>query len=267
MIRRRVLAILFVGGLAAGAASLATSASAASIPPLDGFRTALVRLDGGKGTAAVGTPVAGATAGIGGQVSAVSGSTYTIAGPQGSSLTIDATSSTTYVNADGSPADASAVKTGVFITAEGTLSNDGKTLTAQRITVGRPQGVAGRGLISVSTSQGGFRTDLGTLPTPPDGATAGIGGQVSAVSGSTYTIAGPSGSSVTIDTTNSTTYVNADGSSADASAVKTGVFIAAEGTFSNQGKTLTAQRITIGAPQGGVTVNFGGGQDTAPVLR
>jgi hypothetical protein len=70
----------------------------------------------------------------------VSGYTYTISGPDGSSFTINATSSTTYVNADGSPTDASAVRPGVFIVAKGTPSDSDRTITAERITIGAPKG-------------------------------------------------------------------------------------------------------------------------------
>jgi hypothetical protein len=185
-------------------------------------------------------------AALGGEVSAVSGSTYTIAGPGDHSMTVTATSSTVYVKADGSSTDASAVKTGVFVTAEGTPSGDGKTLTAERIIVGAPPDGPGGKLVT-----GGpvFHTkgDGTSPPAPADGTHAMFAGPLSSVSGSTYTIAGPDGGQ-TITATSSTTYVKADGSATDASAMKAGVFVIAEGTVSNQGKTLTAQRITIGEP-------------------
>jgi len=226
------LAALIIGGLVAGTVVLATPASAAPLSPP-------VSPDGANGA-------------VGGPVSAASGSTYTMAGPDRSSLTITATSSTTYVNVDGSSANAASVKTGVFIMAEGTFSNQGKTLTADRITIGTPE----RG-IHVYQSTRGERT--GPSDGGPVGAlVAGVGGQVSNVSGSTYTIGGPDGSAVTVTATSGTTYVNADGSSADATSVKPGVFIEAEGTPSNDGsgppKTITAQRVTIGVPQHGMQV-------------
>ena len=125
MDRRRALAILFVGGIVAATAALATSALAAGKPST------------GATSARPTAQVAGATAGTGGKVSAVHGSTYTVDGPNGASVTIDTTSSTTYL-ADGSPTNASAVKVGDFVKAAGTVSNDGKTFTATLVAVGPP---------------------------------------------------------------------------------------------------------------------------------
>jgi Domain of unknown function (DUF5666) len=78
-----------------------------------------------------------------GQVTAVNGASYTIKGRNGTTYTVNATSSTTYLNADGTTATATIVKVGVNVNAEGTLSSDGKTLTALRVSV-EPAG-AGRG--------------------------------------------------------------------------------------------------------------------------
>src|SRR5205085_7595791 len=71
---------------------------------------------------------------VAGQVTAVKGSSYTVTGAFGQSYTVTTTSSTTYVNADGTTS-ASAVQAGVAIIAQGTLSSDGKTLTAQRVVI------------------------------------------------------------------------------------------------------------------------------------
>ena len=84
---------------------------------------------------------------IGGEVTAVNGSvngsSYTVTARFGTTYTVNATSSTTYVNRDGTATSASAVQVGTYIVAQGTLSADGKTLTAQRIVVA-PAGT-GRG--------------------------------------------------------------------------------------------------------------------------
>lgn len=77
-----------------------------------------------------------------GQVTAVSGASITISGRDGATYTIDA-SNADYVNANDSAAAASVVKSGVFITAEGTLSKDGKTLTTLRIVVMPASNAAG----------------------------------------------------------------------------------------------------------------------------
>jgi len=262
MFSRLHLAALLVGGLALGAVVVATPASAAPLSPAADTPDPIVVgpsagtssvstfpgtfFQAGEGQSAPSTlpaPPDGADGAVAAPVSAVNGSTYTLAGPKEGALTITATSSTTYVNADGSSASAAAVKAGTFITAEGTFSNQGKTLTAERITIGGPQ--QGQG-IQVRHTTGGEGAH------PPDGEPmAGIGGPVSAVSGSKYTIGGPDKASMTVIATSSTTYANVDGSSADATAVKPGVFIMAVGTPSNDGKEITAERITIGGSDRG----------------
>jgi hypothetical protein len=146
---------------------------------------------------------------IGGVVTATSSSTIVVTGFDGATHTILVGSSTRYLKA-GHGASLADITIGTRITAEGTLNTTG-SLNAVLVTIQLPR----------------------------------LGGQVTAVHGSTYTVSGPRGSSATIDTTGSTTYINANGSTASASAVKTGVYILAEGTLSSDGTTLTAQRITI----------------------
>jgi hypothetical protein len=84
---------------------------------------------------------------VAGEVTVVNGSSngssYTVTARFGTTYTVNATGSTTYVNPDRTATSASAVQVGTYIVAQGTLSADGKTLTAQRILV-VPAG-AGRG--------------------------------------------------------------------------------------------------------------------------
>lgn len=71
-----------------------------------------------------------------GQVTLVQSGTYTITGRVGSGAeTVTTSSSTVYVDASGATVQPSTITTGTYITAEGTLSADGKTLGALRITV------------------------------------------------------------------------------------------------------------------------------------
>jgi hypothetical protein len=149
----------------------------------------------------------------GGVVTAVSGNTLTVTGFDGASHTITVNTGTRYQKA-GQSAALSDISPGSSIVAEGTTNSDG-SLTALRVTIQLPH----------------------------------LDGKVTAVNGTSYTVTGRSGQSYTIVATASTTYVNAGGSSASASAVKTGTYIMAEGTLSSDGKTLTAQRISI-APSG-----------------
>ena len=78
---------------------------------------------------------------LSGQVTASANGSYTITARDGGTETIAATSGTVYVNADGTSAQAGAVTTGATISAEGTLSPDGKTLTALRITILPAKGI------------------------------------------------------------------------------------------------------------------------------
>jgi len=237
MPRRLTVPLLLIGAVAAGSLFAAT-ALAAPFGPF-GARGLMVQPDG---------PAGGLEAGLAGPVAAVNGSTYTMPdGPDGP-VTVATTGRTVYVDADGSAAQASAVKAGVYIAAQGALSDEGGTLTARRITIGAPRdGLSARG-------PGGGATSL-------EGAHAALAGPITSVTGSTYTLAGePDGAALTVGTTSGTVYVDADGSAADASALKAGVFIQAEGTLSDQGKTLTAERITVGGPPDPVRVLRAGGR-------
>jgi len=100
-----------------------------------------------------------------GKVSGVSGTTITLNGRNATVYTVITTPNTTYTAPGGGTATADSVKAGVFISAEGTLSPDGKTLTASRITV-MPAGGFGHG------RGGGF----GKGPGDWGGRTHGLGG-------------------------------------------------------------------------------------------
>jgi len=89
---------------------------------------------------------------VAGQVTAVNGSSFAVSrfmGPvaSGSSTTVTVTtsSSTTFVNKDGTAAGAGSVKVGTFMIAEGTLSSDGKTLQADRVMIAPAAAAPGTG--------------------------------------------------------------------------------------------------------------------------
>lgn len=144
-----------------------------------------------------------------GVVTNVNGDTLTMTGFDGATHTVSVDSSTRYQKA-GQSAALSDVTSGTAIVAEGKLNGDG-SLNAVLITIQLPR----------------------------------LSGQVSAVSGSSITISGRGGNTYTVTTSSNTTYVNPDGTSASASAVKSGVGIVAEGTLSADGKTLSALRIVV----------------------
>jgi hypothetical protein len=144
-----------------------------------------------------------------GVVTNVAGDTITLTGFDGASHTVSVTSQTRYQKA-GASAALSDVTTGTAIVAAGTLDSNG-TLTAVRVMIRVPH----------------------------------VGGEVTAVNGSSYTVTARFGTTYTVNATSSTTYVNPDGTATSASAVKVGTYIAAQGTLSADGKTLTAQRILV----------------------
>ena len=145
-----------------------------------------------------------------GVVTAVNGNILTITGFDGAARTINVTDSTRYQSA-GQTAALSNITTGTAIVAEGTTDANG-VLTAKVVTIQVPR----------------------------------IGGQVTAVDGSSYTVSGRDGTTYTVNTTGSTIYVNPNGSSATTTPmIAKGAFIMAEGTLSTDGKTLTAQRIFV----------------------
>ncbi|HZS89551.1 MAG TPA: DUF5666 domain-containing protein [Chloroflexota bacterium] len=158
-----------------------------------------------------------------GVVTGVNGSTITITGFDGASHTIN-TDSNTHFDKAGATAALSDVTNGVAVVAQGPVASDG-SMTAVRITIQLPR----------------------------------LAGRVTAVNGSSYTISGRFGSTYTVNTTSSTTYVNANGSTAAASSVVSGTVIMAEGTLSADGKTMTAQRILVIPARGGAFGRFGGG--------
>ena len=159
-----------------------------------------------------------------GVVTNVSGTTLTLTTFGGATHTVTVSASTHYQKA-GQSATLADISSGTAIVVEGTTTSNG-SLNAVRVTIQEPR----------------------------------VSGQVTAVNGASYTVSGAFGQSYTVATTSSTTYVNADGTTASASAVKTGVAISAEGTLSSDGKTLTAQRVIIAPTGAGYGLGPGGGR-------
>jgi Domain of unknown function (DUF5666) len=181
-----------------------------------------------------------------GQVTAVSGpnnDTVTIKpfiAPRGLELAPTAvalTGSTKYYAGRKSTTTATAVKVGAYIAARGTLSADKKTLTASVVMVlpQAPKHLAfgeHRGLIMRFGRPAAF-------------------GKVTAVAGNTVSIKAVAfgwrapTQVTTIALTGSTKFFGGPFSQVTRSSVKVGSFVAAAGTVSKDGKTLTAARITI----------------------
>src|SRR5215217_8385361 len=109
-----------------------------------GLLTALIlAMAGGAmpASAAPDSPAHGPGRGVGGQVTAVNGTTITVKTPQGTA-TIATTASTTF-EVDRKAASLSAITVGLFVHAEGTKGTDG-VLTATRVSASSSAPTAGR---------------------------------------------------------------------------------------------------------------------------
>jgi len=145
-----------------------------------------------------------------GTVVTVTPSTITLKGRNNSTQTVIVNGSTRYQKG-GQPASLTDVTPGTNVVAQGTSNSDG-SITALLINI--------------------------QVPT--------VMGKVTAMGTDSYTVAGFRGNtSFTVLTTGSTVYVNPNGSPAQQSAITDGTMISAQGTFSADGKTLTATRIVI----------------------
>jgi hypothetical protein len=145
-----------------------------------------------------------------GVVTGTGSSTLALTGFNGATHTVNISGSTRYQKA-GQTASSSDVTTGTAVLVEGTTNTDGS-----------------------------INADLVTIQLPR------VGGQVTATGTSSYTVSGRNGNtSVTIDTSSSTTYVDPSGATVQPSTITNGTNILAEGTLSADGNTLTALRITV----------------------
>jgi hypothetical protein len=145
-----------------------------------------------------------------GVVTGVNGSTLTLTGFDGRTQTVNVSSSTRYQKA-GQSAALTDVTSGTAVVVEGPTNADG-SMNAQLVTIQLPR----------------------------------VAGQVTATSNGTYTLSGRFGNtSVTVNTSSNTTYVDQTGATVQPSTITTGTNVVAEGTLSSDGKTLTAQRITV----------------------
>jgi hypothetical protein len=198
--------------------------------------------------------------GVGGTVTAISGSTITVQGKNSTSYTVDATAAKiSKITAPATPGTKPTITTitladiqvGDTLRAQGTVS--GTTVTATQITDGTFMGgwVGGKGM--TGGLKGGKHIGTATAPKQP-----GIGGTVTAISGSTITVQGKNSTSYTVDATSSkiskitapatagtkptiTTITLAD--------IQVGDTLRVQGTVS--GTTVTATQITDGTFIGG----------------
>jgi hypothetical protein len=163
---------------------------------------------------------------VGGRVTGVGSSSITVKTFSGSSQTILVDGSTKYSEA-GQAGSLHDVTMGTRIEAEGTTTSGGQ-LRASVVNIQLPR-VAG----TVSKVSGA------TITISP--LTGRFGAWAGAPASGTPANSGPT----TVTTSSSTKYFESGTSSANASSIKVGSTIVAEGTLSADGKTLQAQRLTI----------------------
>lgn len=156
-------------------------------------------------------------------VQKVSGGTITATRPDGKTVTIHTSSSTTYWRG-GSQVNAGAVTAGTHIAVRGQRASDG-SVTATRVEI--------------------------VLPS--------YAGKVTAINGADLTVQGRDGQSHTIHTT-TTTKVNRAGETASVGDIKVGESISVSGTL-NSDQTLTADVIRIALPHAGGQVTAINGSD------
>jgi hypothetical protein len=156
-------------------------------------------------------------------VKSVSGGTITATRPNGQTVTIHTTGSTTYTRV-GKKVNASAVTPGEQIAVRGTHQSDG-SITATQVAIVLPY----------------------------------VSGVVKTVSGGNITVLDRSGGTITIHTTSATAFTRS-GQSAKLADVAVGDRIAAEGTKSSD-NSLTAERVQIVLPHAAGTITAINGYD------
>jgi hypothetical protein len=298
-------ALLLALGVGVGVGASALSAQAAGG---NGWQTTLANFTGMHNNNN-GGPGHGPERGEGLTVSSVSGQTITAKRPSGASVTVKVTSSTQYVRA-GSTISLSDIKAGDTIHVIGTTNSDG-SVTATRIEIvlphydGQVKSVSGAAITvqdeqnsyvihtssSTTVQRAGQSASLGDITVGSQIMAVGtknsdgslnaesiniilprVGGQISAISGSTITVTTLRDSTkTTIHVTSSTRYVTVTmgttgptQTAASFSDLKTGAHIQAEGTKNSDG-SLNAQVVYLmpNAPAG-VGGGFGGGPMHGP---
>jgi hypothetical protein len=186
--------------------------------------------------------------GVAGTVSAVSGSTITLADKDGKTYTIDALAATVEKMQTSAVGD---IKAGDTLMVQGTVN--GSSVTANHIMNGK-------------LGEGRFGGPGGHRGGPGHGEPAVLG-TVSAISGSTLTVSGKNGTSYTVDAASAKFMKSVSGAKPTEStlgAIALGDTVCVIGTVN--GTSVTAAEVIDGIPQGGPRGPGGPGQApwTAP---
>ncbi len=163
-----------------------------------------------------------------GTVKSVGSGTFTLTKPDGTTVTVDVGSSTTYLDPGVTSPSLANVTVGAHVAVFGTDTSN--TVTATKVAIGGPMGPGG---------PGGFRISGGTPP-------AAVG-TVKSVGSGTFTLTTPDGTTVTVDVGSSTTYLDPGVTSPSLGNVTVGAHVAVFGTDTSN--TVTATKVAIGGPR------------------
>jgi preprotein translocase subunit YajC len=170
-----------------------------------------------------------------GTVASVGASTFTLTTRDNTTVTVEVGSSTTYLDHDVTSPSLADIKVGTRVAVFGT--DTANTVTATRVAIGGPDSGPGGG-------RGGFGGHDGFGGTPPAAM-----GTVASVGASTFTLTTRDNTTVTVDVSSSTTYLEPGVSSASLADIKVGTRVAVFGTDTSN--TVTATKVGIGTPPSG----------------
>ena len=209
-------------GLAVGGASVAGAASTSSSPSSSSTSAAQPgRPPGGQG----GTPPAAV-----GTVKSVGDGTFAITAQDGTVVTVNVSSSTTYMDQGVTSPSIANVTVGEHVAVFG--SDTSNTVTATSVAIGNPPTGGKGGPMGGPGGQGG---------TPPAAV-----GTVKSVGDGTFAITAQDGTVVTVNVSSSTTYMDQGVTSPSIANVTVGEHVAVFG--SDTSNTVTATSVAIGNP-------------------
>ncbi len=230
-------------GLAVGGgaiANAATSTSTSTQPPASEMGP---HSDGPGGMGRFGgTPPAAM-----GTVASVGTDSFTLTARDGTTVTVDVGSSTTYLDHDVTSPSLADVKVGDHVAVFGTDSAG--TVTATKVAIGGPGGMGGH---DGHDGRGGPSGPGGMGGTPPAAM-----GTVASVGSDSFTLTTRDGTTVTVDVSSSTSYLKFGSTSAALGDVTVGAHVAVFGT--DTANTVTATKVGI-AP----SMHGDGGMPSAP---
>ena len=225
------LGLAVTGGAVAGAAT--GSSTTSTTPDHHG-------LPGGHGGFGGAPPAAFGT------VKSVGTDTFTLTAHDGTTVTVDVGSSTTYTDPSVSSPTFSTVKVGDHVAAFG--ADTSNTVTATKVAIGGPGGPGGPGSQG-GPGMGGFGGHGGFGGAPPAAF-----GTVKSVGTDAFTLTVHDGTTVTVDVSSSTKYMEFGKASATLSDVTVGTQVVVFGTDTSN--TVTATSVGIGGQGNGPSGSF-----------